>query len=219
MILVDTNILVAVANSNDTNHVGAVQLVASVTDPLVILPTVLAEVCYLVHERGGARAEVAVLRSVAQGELLLAELTVGDVARMAELAETYADLGLGATDASIVAVAERLRVTSVATFDRRHFTVVRPNHTTRSPSCRADRTGSGGDHRRVRGSTTAVTTGGAGALRPRGPPRGQVVHPPRRVAGVPTGPRSIISVNLSVRPSSCARLQSQPPGCEGSVRV
>lgn len=102
---------------------------AGVTEPLVIVPTVLAEVCYLIHERGGAQAEVAFLRSVARGELALAELTVSDVARMADLAATYADLGLGGTDASIVAVAERLGITTVATFDRRHFTVVRPSHT------------------------------------------------------------------------------------------
>jgi predicted nucleic acid-binding protein len=35
---------------------------------------------------------------------------------------------LGTTDASVVAVAERLKLTDVATLDRRHFTVVRPNH-------------------------------------------------------------------------------------------
>jgi uncharacterized protein len=33
-------------------------------------------------------------------------------------------------DASVIAVAERLDVTEVATLDRRHFTVVRPRHTT-----------------------------------------------------------------------------------------
>jgi hypothetical protein len=35
---------------------------------------------------------------------------------------------LGTTDASVIAVAEQLELTEVATLDRRHFTVVRPNH-------------------------------------------------------------------------------------------
>jgi len=70
-----------------------------------------------------ARTRGGVLRSIAAGELERAVLTVADVARMAELAERYANLGLGGTDASLVALAERLDLTTLATFDRRHFTV------------------------------------------------------------------------------------------------
>jgi predicted nucleic acid-binding protein len=47
---------------------------------------------------------------------------------MAELIETYADLRLGTVDASVIATAERLGTTTIATLDRRHFTVVRPSH-------------------------------------------------------------------------------------------
>ena len=54
--------------------------------------------------------------------------TASDRERMVVLAETYADLPLGTVDASIVATAERLGEASVATLDRRHFTVVRPAH-------------------------------------------------------------------------------------------
>ena len=55
------------------------------------------------------------------------ELTAADYARMADLVVTYASLPLGTTDASVIAVAERLGLIEVATLDR-HFTVVRPNH-------------------------------------------------------------------------------------------
>jgi uncharacterized protein len=41
---------------------------------------------------------------------------------------SYRDLPLGTVDASIVAAAERLGITDVATVDRRHFGVVRPRH-------------------------------------------------------------------------------------------
>jgi uncharacterized protein len=47
---------------------------------------------------------------------------------MAELVARYSDLPLGTVDASVVAAAERLGARSVATLDRRHFTVVRPAH-------------------------------------------------------------------------------------------
>jgi hypothetical protein len=44
---------------------------------------------------------------------------------MADLVGTYADLPLGATDAAVIALAERLGLTEVATLHHRHFTVVR----------------------------------------------------------------------------------------------
>ncbi|MDQ2738090.1 MAG: VapC toxin family PIN domain ribonuclease, partial [Actinomycetota bacterium] len=37
-------------------------------------------------------------------------------------------LPLGAVDATVIAVAERLGITEIATLDRRHFSVVRPAH-------------------------------------------------------------------------------------------
>ena len=40
----------------------------------------------------------------------------------------YEDLGLGTVDASVIAVAERLGVTIIATLDRRYFSVVRRSH-------------------------------------------------------------------------------------------
>ena len=48
---------------------------------------------------------------------------------MEQLVRTYTDLGRtgpGATDASVIAVAERLEIPEIATIDRRHFSAVRP---------------------------------------------------------------------------------------------
>ncbi len=47
---------------------------------------------------------------------------------MADLVDRYADFPLGGVDASVIALAERLGVTEIATLDRRHFGVVRPKH-------------------------------------------------------------------------------------------
>ena len=128
MILFDTNILIAAARTADVNHHIAVRLLNTMSEPRLVPPTVVAEVCYLLSEWGGPDAEVRFLRDFRPGGLRLAELTDTDVARMADLAERYADLRLGGTDASHVAIAERLGIERIATFDRRHFTVVRPAH-------------------------------------------------------------------------------------------
>jgi uncharacterized protein len=56
------------------------------------------------------------------------ELITADYGRMAELVERYHDLPLGTSDASVIALAERLDVEEIATLDLRHFRVVRPRH-------------------------------------------------------------------------------------------
>jgi uncharacterized protein len=60
--------------------------------------------------------------------LVPVEITTADYERMAELVELYADWPLGGTDASVIAIAERLGVTKVATLGRRHFGPIQPNH-------------------------------------------------------------------------------------------
>jgi hypothetical protein len=60
--------------------------------------------------------------------LTVVDLTATDLGRSAELVEHYSDMPLGATDACLVALAERLGIVELATLDRRHFTVVRPRH-------------------------------------------------------------------------------------------
>ena len=48
--------------------------------------------------------------------------------RCTALLRQYADFPLGTADASVIAVAERLGATRVATIDHRHFRAVRPAH-------------------------------------------------------------------------------------------
>ena len=72
--------------------------------------------------------EAEFLRSLVSGQLAIEHVGDVDLERAAELVETYSDLALGTVDASVVAIAERLGASKIATLDRRHFTVVRPTH-------------------------------------------------------------------------------------------
>lgn len=100
----------AAANDRESNHRSALELLETTAESLQVPPTVIAEVCHLLHERAGSRAEVQFLRAFELGELDLAELTLGDLRRSADLANQYADIGPGGTDASVVAIAERLDI-------------------------------------------------------------------------------------------------------------
>jgi uncharacterized protein len=83
---------------------------------------------YLLGKHLGSHAEAAFLRSLTSPEIKLEPVLCIDLARMAALIERYTDLDLGVTDASVIAVAERLGLGTVAALDRRHFKVMRPSH-------------------------------------------------------------------------------------------
>ena len=51
-----------------------------------------------------------------------------DFHRIAELVEQHANFPLGGTDASVVALAERIGASIVITLDRRHLGAVNPRH-------------------------------------------------------------------------------------------
>lgn len=89
---------------------------------------VVSEVAYLVQRGLGVGQEIAVLRDLLEGTFTAMPVEPSDWARIIELVWTYRDLPLGTVDASVVALAERLNVTQIATLDRRDFAVVRPAH-------------------------------------------------------------------------------------------
>lgn len=89
---------------------------------------VVTEVAYLLESRIGAETEVRFLGDLAAGDLVPEQVGSADWLRIAELVAAYRDLPLGTVDASIVAACERLGARTIATLDRRHFSVVRPAH-------------------------------------------------------------------------------------------
>lgn len=116
------------ANADDHHHARCVQWFDTAPRPLLLPSPILTEVCYLLARERGASVEAAFLRSVRDEVFRQVTITRGDLDRMAELVEKYADLPLGAADASVVAVAERLKIRKIATLNHRDFTVVRPRH-------------------------------------------------------------------------------------------
>lgn len=88
----------------------------------------IAESSWLILDRLGPLAHERFLRLVTAGELEPVDLTGRDWERAAELCVRYDDLRLDLMDASLVAVAERFRLGTIATFNHRDFAVVRPAH-------------------------------------------------------------------------------------------
>jgi hypothetical protein len=93
---------------------------------LLVPITVVPEVTYLLGARMGAAAERRFVESLATGELAVENVTMADLRRCASLLEHYPRIGF--VDASVVAVAERLRLRAIATTDHRDFSTIRPAH-------------------------------------------------------------------------------------------
>jgi predicted nucleic acid-binding protein len=84
---------------------------------------VLAEVDYFLRKQRPAMR--AFMADLAHGAFTLAPPTASILGRAMEIDRQYADLGLGLVDGSIVALAEELGITRLATRDVRHFGAVR----------------------------------------------------------------------------------------------
>lgn len=126
--LVDTNIWLAAGDRRSARHAECAQLLADHAGQLACPVPVIAETGWVLLDRGGAAAQAEFVSLVTTGRLEAVDLTGEDWARVLELLRTYADLTLDVIDASIIAIAERLGHTTIATLDHRDFRVVQPAH-------------------------------------------------------------------------------------------
>jgi predicted nucleic acid-binding protein len=125
-LLVDTGILFALADAGDAWHERARRYIETSGETLLVPVTVLPEIAYLLRERIGTDAELALAHAMANNELAVESLDRRDWPRVEQLMKRYQFLGF--VDATVVAVAERLKLKTIATTDRRHFGAVRPVH-------------------------------------------------------------------------------------------
>ncbi|PYR56187.1 MAG: VapC toxin family PIN domain ribonuclease [Acidobacteria bacterium] len=125
-LLLDTGVIYALADRDDAWHERCVAYLKHTRELLLVPITVIPEAAYFIHERLGAAAERRFVRSIADRELTVESLRDADWQRIGELLDDYERIGV--VDASVVAMAERLKLDTIATTDRRDFGTIRPKH-------------------------------------------------------------------------------------------
>jgi len=120
-ILLDTGIVYAYYDRDDTWHTRARALVEREQRGLILPAPVIPEVDHLLGNRLGARSRQTFYAGIVEGYYLVADLQRDGYARVAEVNRRFDELQLGFVDAAIVALAEALGLRRVATTDRRHF--------------------------------------------------------------------------------------------------
>ncbi|MFT4009512.1 MAG: PIN domain-containing protein [Nocardioidaceae bacterium] len=129
MLLVDTNVWLSAADGNSSRHDESVAVIEAHQSELAATVPVIAETSWLILDRLGTVARTEFLDRVVNGALRRIELLQEDWARIRALCTQYADLKLDVVDASVVAVAERLKLDTIATYSHRDFRVIVPSHT------------------------------------------------------------------------------------------
>ena len=127
-IVADTGPLYALADADDQYHESVKTFLARNRETIIVPGPVVVEVCYLILEHLGATAEIAFLQSLANRELLLEQPTARDLERCIQILRQYHDSQFGMVDATVMAMAERMRIGTVLTLDHRHYSTYRPNH-------------------------------------------------------------------------------------------
>ena len=123
--LIDTNAVLAMLNRKDVNH----ELVQPfIKQAFLVLMTIIPEVDYLATKYIGDHAARAFIKSLARREKATLGFDQIDLERTHEVMNQYPDVPLGFVDASLVALAERHQIQKILTFDRRHFSLIRPKN-------------------------------------------------------------------------------------------
>jgi uncharacterized protein len=128
--LIDTGFLLALWNRRDIHHARAIQHAELVIQPAIICAPVLVELFYLLKERVNYNAAVMGFERLQAGGFRIEQLTSDDMSRMLEIMRQYPTSDFDYTDIANMAVAERLEVTTIYTFDKHYrYRYFHPKHT------------------------------------------------------------------------------------------
>ena len=125
-LLLDTGPLYALADKKEPDHKKIRKFFEREKELMLVPWAILPELAYLLKERLGDKAELTFLHSLNQKELIVEEFQEADLKRAEEILSDYPDFGF--VDSVTMAMAERLKIDRIVTFDRRDFQRFRPKH-------------------------------------------------------------------------------------------
>lgn len=113
--LLDTGILVALFDKDDIYHMKSVNFIKNNRSLLVTTLANVTEAMYLLSF--SIQAQTNLLKWLSLGVIYLYPIASADLAKIADLTRTYADLPMDFADGCLVALAEKLKISQIATID------------------------------------------------------------------------------------------------------
>jgi uncharacterized protein len=127
-VIADTSFVYSLLNQRDDNYARSSSFYLTDPDEILLPSVALSEIAYLFarldKEDGAARALIAIRK----GRMRITELTTADYDRVVEILVKYRGSRIDFVDACIMALAERLKLTQILTYDHRDFRLYQPNH-------------------------------------------------------------------------------------------
>lgn len=125
VVVVDANVLIAALIESDDHHAVCSAYVATLPPPILVSVLALTEVAHFLEKNLGPQAEVDLIRSVRDGDILPI-YSGSSWEHIHDLANTYVSAKLGMVDASLFICAERSGSRTIASLDNLHRSIVTP---------------------------------------------------------------------------------------------
>lgn len=127
-LLIDSSFLfAALQEGNPQRDIAVAALSFSYIQPIIPY-IVLTETAFLFRRAGGVPSVLEFLDSLTEFRAEFEGVSKADLKRAREVMAFYPRSRLDFVDCCIVAIAERLNITRICTFDRRDFSIIRPSH-------------------------------------------------------------------------------------------
>ena len=128
-IIADTSYMYALFNPRDRYHQQSLAFAEVNSEPILFPSAIMTELGFVFERDRGYAGIVWFLEQFRHTDAGIAPMIQEDLGRIYEIAAQYADSRLDVVDCCIIALAERLQIRKIATFDIRDFSIYQPSHT------------------------------------------------------------------------------------------
>ncbi len=127
-IIVDTSYVYGLYYPHDAHHQQSMAFADVNTEQILLPAVVLPELSFLFRRDLGYAGIAQFLKQFKDIDARIEPMLNADLGRIYEISEQYASAEFDVVDCCIMAMAERLKITKIATYDRRDFGIYRPRH-------------------------------------------------------------------------------------------
>jgi predicted nucleic acid-binding protein len=119
MLIIDTGPLVALFDPQDPDFPGCQKIMATLREPLYATEAVLTEAFHILDPN--SRGAHGLMQFILEELVTIVGLRKNDIGRSFELMDQYSDCPMDFADATLIVIAENLKIKSVFTLDVNDF--------------------------------------------------------------------------------------------------